>query len=68
MEYVRSHYGVPAFRGQAVEVDGRQGVITGSDGQYLRVRLDGEKHSVRAHPTWRVRYLDAAQEQGCGNV
>lgn len=58
MEYIRRYYHVNAFRGQTVEVNGRTGVITSSDSQYLRVRFDGEKHSVRCHPTWRVTYLD----------
>jgi hypothetical protein len=57
--YVRDYYGVPAKRGMRVEIDGKGGVITGFDGAHLRVRLDGEKHSVNAHPTWRVTYEGA---------
>lgn len=56
-DYVRRYYKVPAKRGMRVEIDGKGGVITGFDGAHLRVRLDGEKHSVNAHPTWRVTYL-----------
>ena len=33
-----------------------QGTITGADGGYLRIRLDGEKHSKRYHPTWNIQY------------
>jgi len=64
MEYVRSYYGVPAKRGRQVRLGlgfgkrlaGKGGVITGSRGQYLRVRLDdGER--VLLHPTWEVTYL-----------
>lgn len=55
--YVRSHYRVPAKRGNRVSVDGRTGVITSMPGAYLRVRFDDETRSVPAHPTWRVQYL-----------
>lgn len=57
LDYVRSYYGVPAKRGMRVEVDGKPGRITGGDGQYLRVRFDGDKRSVRCHPLWRVHYF-----------
>jgi hypothetical protein len=58
MQYIRNHYGVPAKRGGHVEYCGSwQGVIVGSDGQYLRVRVPGFKSIVRYHPTWRMRYL-----------
>ena len=56
LDYVRRKYRVPARRGMRVTVDGKSGVITCGDGQYLRVRLDGEKRSGRWHPTWRVVY------------
>lgn len=35
----------------------RHGTIVGSDGQYLRVRFDGEDIVRNVHPTWNVRYL-----------
>lgn len=58
MAYVRSQYGVPAKRGMRVTVDGRSGTITSAD-HALRVRFDGERHPVSAHPTWRVEYHSA---------
>jgi hypothetical protein len=64
MEYIRRYYGVPAKRGARVAYTGSKGVtvtgvITGSDCQYLRIRLDGERRSFRYHPTWELTYLDA---------
>ena len=55
-EYVRSYYGVPAKRGMRIVIDGRPATIVGFKNQYLRIRRDGEKHTVIAHPTWRVEY------------
>lgn len=54
--YVRSYYGVPAKRGMRVTVDGRPGVIVSFPGASLGVRLDGQRHTIPAHPTWRVTY------------
>ena len=66
MDWIRSHYGVPAKLGGRVEYTRSEGstdapamgTITGTDGQYLKVRLDGEKHTLPYHPTWQLRYLD----------
>jgi hypothetical protein len=55
-DYVRRAYGVPAKRGLRVTVDGRPGVITRGYGGRIRVRFDGERRSVKCHPTWRVDY------------
>ena len=52
--YVRAYYNVDYKRGDRITVDGRPGVIVSFPGQYLGVRLDGEKKTSRAHPTWRV--------------
>ena len=61
MDYIRKSYGVPAKRGGRVEYtgDGEKefGTITGADGHYLRVRLDGGKEAGYFHPTWELRYL-----------
>lgn len=54
-EYVRTAYGVDYKRGQRVTIDGKPGVIASFPGQYLGVRLDGEKRTSRAHPAWRVQ-------------
>lgn len=57
MNYIRNHYNVPAKRGGRVRYNGKPGVITGTRGQYLRIRLDGEKRAGNYHPTWRIEYL-----------
>ncbi len=73
MDWIRSHYGVPAKRGGRVEyapcegskdLPGKRGVITGTRGPHLLVRMDGEKNTRPYHPTWQLRYLD----QGGGHV
>ena len=58
--YVRAHYGVDFKIGDRVTVDGKPGMIVSFPGQYLGIRFDGEKHTARAHPTWRVERLDGA--------
>lgn len=51
LAYVRDTYGVPARRGMRVIHEGRDhGVITSGTGAHVRVRFDGEKHSVPCHP------------------
>jgi hypothetical protein len=55
--YVRDYYGVDFKVGDRVTVDGRSGVIVSFPGQYLGVRFDGQRHTLRAHPTWRVERL-----------
>lgn len=52
--YVRETYGVDFKVGDRVTVDGKPGVIVSFPDQYLGIRLDGEKRTSRAHPTWRV--------------
>lgn len=63
MEYIRRTYGVPAARGAKVVADGQPGVITGSAGQYLRIRLDGDSRSGRYHPTSRMEYVAGAKAE-----
>lgn len=66
MQWIRDHYGVPAKRGGRVRYtpcEGSKdrpqlGTITSAVDQYLRVRLDGERHAGRYHPTWQIEYLD----------
>lgn len=64
MEFIRKNYGVPAKRGWRVEYTGcgekMLGTITGANGQYLRVRLDGLKKASNFHPTWMLRYLTSS--------
>ena len=63
MEYIRKTYGVPAKRGGHVKVSiGKDrdipvdGVIVGSKGARLRIRIAGQKHILSYHPTWRIEY------------
>lgn len=61
MAYIRRSYSAEAKRGGRVEYTGEAeaatGTITGARGHYLRIRLDGEKHSGLYHPTWKIRYI-----------
>lgn len=62
MAYIRRMYSVPAKRGGRVEYlasDGERmrGVIVGTKGALLRVRLDGARRSGLYHPTWHLVYL-----------
>lgn len=59
--YVRSYYGVPAKRGMRVDIQGKPATIVGFSGASLRVRLDGEKHIVNAHPTWEITYPEGTK-------
>lgn len=62
MQSIRDTHGVPAKRGARVEYHGGldpvTGTVTSADGQYLRVRLDGEKRSRRFHPAWKLLFID----------
>lgn len=67
MQYIRDYYEVPAFRGDRVEytpcegskdAEGRMGIICGAQGQYLKVRLDGDRHAGIYHPVWQLRFID----------
>lgn len=65
MEWVRKNYHVPAKRGGRVEYTGcktgpRLGTITASAGHRILIRLDGDRDTGIYHPTWELRYLDAA--------
>ena len=63
IEWVRKTYRVPAKRGGRVECMGEKtpqlGTICGASGGHLSIRLDGVKHTMPFHPTWKLRYLDA---------
>lgn len=60
--WVRKHYNVPAKVGGRVEYTGESkpqlGTICGTSGGHLSIKLDGVKHSMPFHPTWKLRYLD----------
>ena len=64
IQWIRDNYGVPAKRGMRVTYSPcegskdreRDGVITGTCGPHLRIRLDGDKRAGIYHPTWQVQY------------
>jgi len=61
IQWIRDQYRVPAKRGGRVLFDWpagnpRGGTIVGASGPHLRVRLDGDRHTSRLHPTWNVIY------------
>lgn len=57
MKWIRKHYNVPAKRGMEVIAERRHGVIVGSKGEYLRVRIDGEKNIMSFHPEHEMKYI-----------
>jgi len=67
MDYIRRTYRVPAKRGGRVKYTGKGrdelGTIAGAAGAHLSIRLDGVKHTLPFHPTWKLEYLD---ETGSG--
>jgi hypothetical protein len=66
MAYLRKTRNVPAYRGGRVRYDGqalpRFGTITSEKNGYLMIRLDGDKHPLPFHPTWKLTYLEGATE------
>lgn len=65
MEYIRKTFGVPAKRGMRVRSTDpnylvqREGVIVGSTGARLKIRLDGmNRESFYFHPTSHLTYLN----------
>lgn len=60
---IRESRGVPAKGGGRVRYSGapdgvaREGVIVGSRGGYLLIRLDGDKNARTYHPTWELEYI-----------
>ena len=59
-EYVRRYYGVDFKQGDRLVVDGKPWTLVSFPDQYLGVRFDGEKHTSRCHPKWRVSREDGA--------
>jgi len=61
---IRKTYGVPAYRGRRVkftpngsELLASEGVIVGSKGQYLRIRMGNETKAGTYHPTYELTYF-----------
>lgn len=67
-EWIRKNYDVPAKRGGRVEYTGsgcsRLGTIKSVSGPHLMIVLDGSKHAMPFHPTWKLRYLETPQTIG----
>lgn len=69
-DYIRKSYGVDVQADDRVEYTGasspRRGTVTGADGAHLLIRLDGDLHARRYHPTWELKVLPrpAAQPDG----
>lgn len=61
IEYIRDTYDVPAKRGTRVLYTGggkkEYGTIRGARGVHLMIKLDGNKHAMPFHPTWKLEYL-----------
>jgi len=53
-EYVRSRYKVDYKVGDRLVFDGKPGTLVSFPDAYLGIRLDGDKHTSRCHPTWRI--------------
>lgn len=64
-DYIRRTYGVDPHVRQRITVNGRLGTIVRpvGDPHYLRVRFDGAKTPVNAHPTWEVDYAPGEKGQ-----
>lgn len=59
MASIRKSRGVPVKRGGRVfyEHEQRYGTIKSTWVGYLRIQLDGDKHTKTFHPTWKLKYL-----------
>ena len=60
LAYIRGYYGVDVGLGDRVVADGHPGIVVGTEGQYLRVLIDGESSESIWHPTWRMEYVPAS--------
>lgn len=56
LKWIRRNYNVPAFRGVQITYQGKPAVILGGRAQYLRMRVQGERHPVTSHPTYAITY------------
>jgi len=64
LAYIRDHYRVPAKRGMKIKLNPsyfsyrgwKEGVITGSKGLYLRIKINGKRYSRIFHPTYGIFY------------
>ncbi len=65
LEWIRSRYQVPAFKGDRVRYtyNDREGTIVDAENGYLVIRLDGDDHTGNYHPTWEMEYLGEPKER-----
>lgn len=63
-DYIKEYYNVPADEGVKVRFESKPGVITGSLGAHILVKLDGESESRPYHPTWHMEYVDNTEAAG----
>ena len=49
LAFVRERYGLDVRPGQRCVAIGKPGEVTGGDGKYVRVRLDGQRHAANYH-------------------
>lgn len=61
---IRKSRRVPAKRGGRVycKHSKRLGTIKSARGGYLKILLDGDKHTKSFHPTWQLDYLAAGDD------
>lgn len=62
-EWVNEQYGLNVRRGMRVKFTGLPGKelvgkVTGVEGGYVMIKLDGHRHSFHYHPTWELTYLE----------
>ena len=68
MQQLRDDYGVPAKKGgRVIYAELYKATIAGAwlnrhGILYLRIRLDGDKFTVKVHPTERVEYLPEGEK------
>jgi hypothetical protein len=57
-DYNKRTYNVSPMPGQEITIDGKRAIIVRPNGDphYLRVRMEGQRYTSNAHPTWEVDY------------
>lgn len=65
-DYINRTYGLSVKRGSRVrytgdavarKAGGKLGTITGVEGAYLKIRIEGDSFSQPYHPTWELEVL-----------
>ena len=65
-EYINRAYRLSMGRGTRVrytpdgvasKASGRLGTVTGAEGAYLRIRMDGDSFSLLYHPKWELEVI-----------